>query len=346
MKLGIIARCDDSGLGNQTHELVKMLNPHKIFLIDSSPFNGHKQNYEWYEGRNVMRVSGVPAKPTVLNFIRDVDVVLSCETFYNKNFVPISRNRKVKTILQYNYEFLDYLTNRNKPLPDILLSPSFWKLDEIKEDFGNKTRVGYLPPPTDSNIFDKNRLTNLKDSKRILHVAGKAAMHDRNGTRSVIEMLTHSKEDYELVIRTQTELDIDIKDDRVKIIVGNEKHREDMYKGFDAMILPRRYAGLCLPMNEALMSGLPVFMTDVSPNNQILPQEWLAQCGKTGSFQTKAEIDIFNANPEHLGFIIDEYMKTKDKTSIKEKAFNLGYENFSSDILKDKYLEIINGMLT
>lgn len=38
------------------------------------------------------------------------------------------------------------------------------------------------------------------------------------------------------------------------------------------MILPRKYAGLCLPMNEALMSGLPVIMTDIEPNNVILPK--------------------------------------------------------------------------
>ena len=39
MKLGIIARCDNTGLGNQTRELVKMLNPDKILLIDSYSFN-------------------------------------------------------------------------------------------------------------------------------------------------------------------------------------------------------------------------------------------------------------------------------------------------------------------
>ena len=35
MRLGIIARSDNTGLGNQTRELVKMLNPDRILLIDS-----------------------------------------------------------------------------------------------------------------------------------------------------------------------------------------------------------------------------------------------------------------------------------------------------------------------
>ena len=39
MRLGIIARSDNSGLGNQTRELVNMLNPTKIMLINSISFN-------------------------------------------------------------------------------------------------------------------------------------------------------------------------------------------------------------------------------------------------------------------------------------------------------------------
>jgi hypothetical protein len=52
MRLGIIARCDNTGLGNQTRELVKMLNPSKILLIDSSSFGGGDQNHDWYDRYN------------------------------------------------------------------------------------------------------------------------------------------------------------------------------------------------------------------------------------------------------------------------------------------------------
>ena len=46
MRLGIIARSDNTGLGNQTRELVNMLNPDKIMLINSRFFN---QNIELLE---------------------------------------------------------------------------------------------------------------------------------------------------------------------------------------------------------------------------------------------------------------------------------------------------------
>lgn len=345
MKLGIIARCDDSGLGNQTHELVKMLNPHKVLLVDSSPFNNHIQHYDWYKDNNVMRIAGFPAKNTVLNFLRDINIVLSCETFYHKNFVELARNKNIKTILQYNYEFLEYLQNLNKSLPDLMLSPSHWKIEETKQQFGNRSRIEHLPPPTDPSLFENNKTINLQSSKKILHVAGKAAIFDRNGTESVIEMMKYCKEDFELTIRSQNYLDFDVKDDRVRVIVDNEKNRQDLYKGYDAMILPRRYAGLCLPMNEALMSGMPVFMTDISPNNNILPKEWLAKSEYVTSFMAKSMTDVYRADPEHLAHIVDEYMKLDNKEESKIKAFDIGYQNFSSNALRDKYIKLINQTL-
>jgi hypothetical protein len=114
-----------------------------------------------------------------------------------------------------------------------------------------------------------------------------------------------------------------------------------MYNGFDAMVLPRRYAGLCLPMNEALLSGLPVFMTNVSPNNQILPQDWLVDSDSIGSIRTKVRINLFEANNVLLAQTIDKYMSINDKTNYKEQAYELGFNNFAPTVLKDKYLELI-----
>jgi hypothetical protein len=115
-----------------------------------------------------------------------------------------------------------------------------------------------------------------------------------------------------------------------------------MYDGFDAVVLPRRYAGLCLPMNEALLSALPVFMTNVSPNNFILPSEWLVKSDSIGTIRTKVRIELFEADPRSLAKTIDEYIVIENKTPYKEQAYNLGFTNFSPSVLKNKYLEIIS----
>ena len=344
MRLGIIARSDNTGLGNQTMELVKMLNPDKILLINSQFFNNNKQHPEWYKGYNVIETrKGMPKTNEIIEFLEGLNVVISCETFYHLELVDLAKKQGIKTILQYNYELFGHLAHPEWTLPDVLLAPSIWNLDLIMDQFGSKTKVMHLPPPTDQSLFNEARDINLsKDHKRILHIAGKKAAKDRNGTETILEMIKYSKEDYELVIKSQTPLNLLCKDSRVKIEIGDPDNRQDMYTGFDAMVLPRRYAGLCLPMNEALMSALPVFMTDVSPNNAVLPHKWLAESKKIDTFRTKSMVDVYDVKSEKLAKIIDEYIGNNRKHEIKETAVKIGLDNFSVDSLKQKYLNIIN----
>ena len=107
------------------------------------------------------------------------------------------------------------------------------------------------------------------------------------------------------------------------------------------MVLPRRYAGLCLPMNEALMSGIPVFMPRVSPNTTVLPDEWTLEAEKIDRFKAKAIVGVWAINPKSLAKRIDNYI-VSDKETMKTKAFELGFEHFSRESLKEKYIDTIN----
>jgi hypothetical protein len=343
MRIGIVARCDDTGLGNQTRELVNMLEPDKILLINSRFFNQNKQHTEWYDGYNYKTtVKGFPTSSEIADFVKGVDVVISCETFYNPKFIDIARKYGVKTILQYNYEFFGNLTNPDWSLPDILIAPSLWNMDKVVQLYGDRCKVVYLPPPTNHEKFKNAKENNMsKTHNRILHIGGKAAVKDRNGTNTVIDMLRYSKGDYEVVIKTQSELNINYKNDRLTIETNTTKDPQDLYSGYDAMVLPRRYAGLCLPMNEALLSGLPVFMPRISPNNVILPDEWTVEASKIDEFKAKAIIDVYDVDPKTLANRLDYYMKNKNNT-IKQEAFDLGFINFSTESLKDKYINLIN----
>lgn len=340
MKLGLIVRADNSGLGNQTYELAQMLKPHLIMVIDFSDYNGFKQYPERYADFNAVYVKGFPSDKEMINFISEVDAVFSCETFYNDATPKIARRSNgVKTFLQYNFELFPGLKDQNYRTPTKLIAPSVWNLDLVENKFGDT--VEYLPPPTNPETFASARNTNMAEHKKLLHIAGKPAKADRNGTKSVLEMLKFSKADYELVIRVQTEYDLKCADSRVTIEYGDIDGRGDMYAGYDAMILPRRYAGLCLPMNEALLSGLPVFMTDVSPNNFILPKEWLCESEDIGIIQTKVSIPSYNANPRILAKMIDDFIENPDKASIKEQAYQIGYKHFAPDRLLPKYQKLL-----
>jgi hypothetical protein len=340
MRIGIIVRSDNTGLGNQTRELTKMLNPDKVMLIDSSSFNHNKQHPEWYQGYNVSVIRGVPNNMQVKRFLQGLDVIISCETFYNTDLVVLARRVGVKTVLQYNYELFDNLENPRMAVPDVLIAPSLWNFEIVKERFGDVAKVVHLPPPINGSPFESIKKDNMsKDHKRILHIGGKKAMSDRNGTNTIIEMLKYSKADYELVIKTQSKLDIDCDDPRLTVDTGNPDNIQDLYSGYDAMILPRRYAGLSLPMNEALLSGLPVFMTDVSPNNILLPSEWLVRSSVICQIRTKTMVDVYEADAEELAALIDNYINS-DKVDSKVLASNLS-KQFLPENLKQAYLEIL-----
>jgi hypothetical protein len=348
MRLGIIARSDNTGLGNQTRNLVNMLKPDKILLIDSTPFNENKQHPEWYAGYDCITTSqGFATREEIVRFLDGIDVVLTCESFYSNMFLSLADKRKVKTILQYNYEFLDLVVDPNQRMPSMLLSPSVWNIEQVEKILGDLTKVVYLPPPIDPIAFSSQREINMSIThNRILHIAGKFASKDRNGTSTVIDMLKYSSADYELVIKSQTPIETDCNDPRLTIDVLNTENHADLYSGYDAMVLPRRYAGLCLPMNEALISALPVFMTDISPNNFILPKEWLIESEKIDKLMTRMTLDVYGADPRQLARRIDDYVNNIDKEKEKKKAYDIGIQNFYVATLKDKYLSVINDIVS
>lgn len=343
MKLGIIVRADDTGLGYQTKNLTYMLKPDRILVIDSSSFNkGAKQHKDWYDGFNGYISKGFPTNQQIQQFANGLTHILTCEIPYNYHLFTYAQRRGIKTYLQLNYEFFDAL-NGGVPHPTKYIAPSRWHEKELE-----RYSVEFLPPPTFASNFKEARETNLKKQgyRRFLHVVGRQAVNDRNGTIDLIESLEHCKEDFELVIRSQGEISgvENISDRRVTIASTNVADQSDMYKGFDAMILPRRYGGLCLPMNEALISGLPVLMTDVSPNNIVLPKEWLFKTSSKTSFYTRTSIDCYSSDKKDLAKKIDAFAGMTDEqlSNEKVKAVDIGIDNFSSDSLKPKYERLLS----
>ena len=303
-RIALIARMCKSGLGAQTRRLARLIKPDKVVIIDSSSFNLAKQYPEWYKDYNVITIDGFPTDQQVQSYVADVDVLISCELFYNASTTQICNSNAVETILIVNPEFFDWLTPRyyNTPLPSKVVVPSHWRIAEMHKRF-NAT---YLPTPIFSDEFENARAINLKrtDKRKYLFVNGKTAIHDRNGLESLYRALEHSTGDYTVTIKAQQ----DIKkhpDPRIVYDFTNPEDNEKLYTDYDALILPRRYAGQSLPMCEALSSGLPVIMTDIDPNNMALPKDWLVPATPIGSFMTRTEVTIFEANHEQLAQKLD-----------------------------------------
>lgn len=342
--IGLICRMDCTGLGVQTRNMAKFLKPDKIMLIDSTPFNGNEQHPEWYEGYNVQNVVGFPTIEDIGTFLEGLDKIFTCETFYNFHFVTYANQQLVKSFVQYNYEFLDYMVNNRLPAPSVFVAPSHWHTDDVRRVFGND-RVVYLPPPLYDADYADNRKKNMnrKGKRRFLHIIGKAAVHDRNGTNMLLRSLFYTQADFELVIKSQYPFVANTGDKRITVEISNPTSNEELYNDFDALILPRRYGGLCLPMNEALMSGMPVLMPHISPNTMILPRKWQIQAGKAATFRPRTLVDIYNANHKAIATKLTELSNMSDDDLKKEKleAYEIAKREYSADTLKPKYKELL-----
>lgn len=345
-KLGLIAFANDGGLGAQTRRLAKMLNPERVLIVDSSGFSPNKeQHFDWYKDYPHFVSSGFPNNEDVKAFLQNLTHVFTCENPYNFNLVWFGQKQGTKIYCQSNYEFCENLDKPYLPVPDKFLMPSYWKLEEMKELFGDD-RVEYLPPPIDINEFKEAREINFARSgkPRFLHVLGTRASADRNGTLDLLDAMKFSKGDFELVIKTQHQLPMDyfLDDPRIQYSIEPVEKNADLYKDFDALILPRRWGGLSLTTNEALISGLPVMMTDISPNNELLPSSWLVHSEKKGEFMARSKIDVYSANHKALAAKIDSWASEGNSVNpaMKHRAYYLGVTNFSEEALKPRYDEL------
>jgi glycosyltransferase involved in cell wall biosynthesis len=120
---------------------------------------------------------------------------------------------------------------------------------------------------------------------------------------------------------------------------GDTPNYWDNYTGFHALIMPRRFGGLCLPVNEALGAGMPVVMTDINPNNTWLPQEWLVPTHHAGEFTAKQRISSHRADPQELANTITRLTEPQFYDTAVKKAARLR-DRYSWASMKPRYMQV------
>lgn len=328
-QLGVLAYSTHTGLGYQTRDYVKHLKPAKVLEIDLSPLNG-KQQHNWYP--NAQRVVGYPKDHELREFLTGLDVVLMAETPLNYNLYSIAREMGVRTVNVINWEFFDHIVHPDYPLPDVIVMPSVWHWDEAKAFAdAHGIEIHQIHHPVDRDDFPFRQRHTAKP----LHIAGNPAAEDRNGTWDFLAachdgIVTTQSEELARHLRMRY---------RHCNVYTNIHDANQLYNLGDVMVLPRRYGGNCLPLNEALSTGMPVVMPDISPNSHLLPPEWLVPARIRGSFTPRTKIDIFEVDVDALRAKI-EWFKTADMAVESKKADAIA-ESISWNALKDRYLEIL-----
>jgi len=347
VKVGLLAFANDGGLGAQTRRLAAMLKPDRVLIVESRGISPNKQfHLEWYKDYQFFLTNSFPpSNNEIEHFLQGLTHVFCVENPYNFNLLYYAEKMGIKVFCQSNYEFCDNLDKMYLPVPTKFLMPSMWKVEEMRKLFPEK--VQYLPPPIDPDEFKEARAINSRRSgkRRFLHVIGTPASFDRNGTMDLLDAVKICKADFDLVIKSQHPLSMNVflDDPRVKYDFNGAETNNELYKDFDVLLLPRRYGGLCLTCNEALMSKMPVVMTNISPNNYLLPDHWQVESEKKESFFARSPIDIYSSKPESLSDTIEMFCDMSDDDMEIEKLLALGIamNNFSSKHLLPKYQELL-----
>lgn len=357
MRIGLLAYATDTGLGRQTFEFQKQMRPEKTLVVDLSALNKVEVHLARYDIAKHLRVT--KASHTVSNLISeediqwltdDVDVLFVCETPLNYRLFEVAKSKGVATVLQYNSEFLDYFQNAELPAPTVLAAPSWWMKPKVKAL--NIAPVIDWPVPVNEGQIPFRKITS---ATTFVHVVGRAAVHDRNGTMSFLMAAGRLKDrhpglKYKLYIQSlgeeyawlmqninniKSEIDLEVFED--------VPDHQDMYAMGDVLVMPRKFGGLCLPMQEALSAGMPVIMTDIEPNRQWLPKEWLVPAFKKTEFEARTTIEVFEADDLCLADKMAQFATTQgfmEWSNLEAKRLGeaLSWKNMVS--LYDELLEM------
>ena len=187
----------------------------------------------------------------------------------------------------------------------------------------------YIHHPVDREALP---FREINKARTFIHIAGRVAAYDRNGTEIVKQAIPLLKSKAKVKILDQS--------------INPVKNYWELYKTGDVLVLPRRYGGNCLPLNEALSVGMPVIMTDVEPNNRLLPRNWLVKAEKTASFAPRAVVDIYSCTPQDLADKIDEFYDNDELMELENKQADLLASSFDWNSMKREFMRTIEWLIS
>lgn len=351
MRLGLIALDSNTGLGNQSWEYAKHLHPTKVLDINLKNINatyGKITNHypERFADYDTRVTDGLPSIADGEWLLDGIDLLFYAETPLNHEIIRMARERGIKTVMHYNYEFIDQLQPNfsSWPKPDLMLAPTMWNASIVQAaaaEWGSQWK--YLPVPVNRTLFPFKQRTQ---AKTFLHVAGYKTHEDRNGTENVFAAIPLVKSDVQFIIRSQQELPHFEGDYRVKVINTDVRNYWESFNGEDVLLLPRRYGGLSLQLNEAMSTGMIPIMTGISPQQDFIAPELLIPAVLEKTIRTRGLVDIYSITPQQLAEKID--WLASQPTEFIQAASNYSdiYANsIDWETMAPKYMEVFEECL-
>lgn len=259
LNVGLIVRCDNRGLGNQTWEVYRHLPYDKVLVLrdpgsERQGFEPHPERFPDGQVTFFGRYGEGMVENECREFLDGLDVVYSAETYYDWRFCDWAKEMGVATVLHSNPEFYFHWREPKIPHPTAWWSATNWRSGNMPPG----TRVVPMPVPLDrwdAPDFDNN-------PRQVLHIGGLEAILDRNGT-GLVTQVAEMMDDVEFLVTMQGR-----KKNKFTYLRDTANYWEMYQNDAPLMLMPRRYGGLSLPTIEAIGAGKLVLMTDTDPNRE------------------------------------------------------------------------------
>lgn len=314
MKIGLVARADDRGLGMLTWAFYRHMQPERTLVVDMGGIaRGFVQHLDRYPGEQVVTFDGHSLPEVKCRaWLSGLDVVFLAETAYDWRLVTWAKERDVATVVLSMAEFWKHPHQPELPMPTQVWAPTSWRLDLLPEG------TPVVPVPVEDDVFPLTP-AGVGDRLQIVHVAGHRAAGDRNGTLQLLVAAQRVREPMDIYVHTQDERLPAVRKlsqgVTLHLLPGGKATRPELYEGMHLHVLPRRYGGLCLPAQESLASGLALAMTQVSPNPQTWPVVPLRGRWEGRQATPSGEVRSFAADPVYLARVLDDLARHPERVA-------------------------------
>jgi hypothetical protein len=331
MRIGIVARGEDRGIGIQTWEAARHLDPAAVLCVNPGVYGqGFPNHWDRFDALHQFHADWARDYTLDIGILRAfldfVDVCYVVETAYDARFYDLAREHGVATVLHTNPEL--HRPEEASQATQVWL-PTPWRAQEVTWFTGGPV-PRLVPYPVAAERWEYPNGLYESPPLRVLHVAGHAAYADRNGTKLVaVAMRDLDPALVEVTVVSQDE----------NVAVGPNALRAhatanywDLYDGYHALLMPRRFGGLCLPIQEAKAAGLAVVGLAVEPADyyDVLGVEAdMASHFETGS----GRVPIANTDPRRLAAALTYLALHPDTTRQQQRRSRAWARTHSWDAL-------------
>ncbi len=339
MKVGLIARSEDRGLGIQSWEWARAMNPDRVLLIDGSTMQvAYPQHPERFPRATTVRLEPGWPEREVREWLDGLDVVYAVETLYDWRLATWAAEQGVATVVHANPEFYRH---HREPLarPTAWWLPTSWRAERYPDD----AIVVPVPVPMDRWPEPTAQRGGVWTWH---HPVGHRAMADRNGTQLVLNALRYLNAAQDVIftaqeprfagrIERQPHVGVDVR-------VGGHGDYWTAYT-HSALVLPRRYGGLCLPVLEASGAGCGVLMSDASPQRDDWPHVATVHA-EPAARKIEAQtgpIALWNVDPRALAARMDLIARDGEHQAVMQDRAREWAEAHAWSVLAPEYVRLL-----